>query len=289
MKKQYISKGLSYVLIATFFWALIIVNKKLIFNEGENAYNFIFWTTLLASPYWVFRFYQKRAEFIKLPKRGYIILLLTGLLSLVGVTTLEALAIKNTQAINFSFLVRTTIIFTIIFEFIVFRKRITFKKIILSVLILLGIYLFVVKDQALVWSTGDLFTIGEAIVIAIGNNVMVKFATNIMSVDLSSSGYFIFGFVPLLVLCLFTGHIAIPVNWVLIILSVFFSITLTVFRYKAINETSASFVTMAASITPIWVTFLSITFLNESISPIQVLGGLVIVLSVFVVELLKIK
>jgi drug/metabolite transporter (DMT)-like permease len=257
-------------------------------NQKENELNLLFWSSILALPYWLFVIKKTGKEIKTISKKAVIVLILTGLISSLGIKILEIFAVKNTQAINFSFLVRTVIVFTILFDFIIMKNAITKKKIVLSILILLGVYLLVAKGQLIVLSTGDILTLCEAMLIALGNNVLGKMATNLMSVDLSSAGNYFVGLIPLIGVCIVFGRIGMPINFALVLLSTIILVVMTTMRYKAIKETSATYLTLVISLTPIWVTIMAVLFLNESITLIQVIGGTLIVSSVYIVEKLKI-
>ena len=283
-----LSKGFIFTILASISWALVITTNKLILNNSENGYNLIFWTTILAIPYWVYGLYKNKTEAKQLNKRAIIILLLGGLISAVGIKVIETFAIKYSQSINYSFLIRTTVIFTVLLEFIFFKNPITKRKIIMSVVILLGTYFFVAQGKSIELSLGDTLTLTEAFFISLGNYILGKYATNMMSSKLSAVGNFFFGLIPLIILCIFAGIISIPKDPLLVILATIFSIALAVLRFKAYKESSVSFVSMVFSVTPIFVTLIAVVLLGETISLIQILGGILIVGAVLVVEKLKI-
>jgi len=287
MKHSRFSKGLKYTIITSIFWALLIFTNKLILNNGENEFNLIFWTTIISIPYWLIILGKRKDEIKTINKKGIILLILVGVLSTVGVKIFEVLSIKNTTSINFSFLVRTTVIFTIFFEFLILKKPITLKKALLSAIILIGIYLLVVKGQSINLTLGDVFTLIEAMLIALGGNVLGKYVTMLMSSELSASGIFFVGLIPLIILCIILGKISLPLSLPIILVAVFFNIGLNFTRYKALKESTATFYTMVISVTPLWVTLLAVSFLNESMTLIQIIGGLIVMSSVFIVEKLK--
>ena len=164
----------------------------------------------------------------------------------------------------------------------------TFFNLVLAVLILTGAYLLTTKGQLISFSLGDIFTLTEAALIAFGNNVLGKMATNRMSTDLSASGGFLIGVVPLSLIALMNNAIAIPKSFFLIVLLTFIYILITVFRFRAYKNASASYVTMVFSFTPVFVSFMAIPLLGETMTPIQIIGGVLIVLAGIAVEKLKI-
>jgi len=282
------SKGFRYTFLAALSWAISIVIARFILRAGENAFNVAFWTTLLASPYWAYVLIDKSKELKSLTKKDCLILLGMGLVSTIGVNITEAFALKYSLAINYSFLIRTVILFTIIFAYLFLGEKLTLKKIILAILILIGAYLLTTRGKIISFTLGDIFTLTEAALIAFGNNILGKMATNRMSTNLSASGGFLIGVIPLAFIALINNAIAVPKSFFLIILLTFVYIVLTNLRFKAYKNATASYVTMVFSFTPVFVSLIAIPFLNETMTLIQILGGILIVLAGISVEKLKI-
>jgi len=247
------SKGFIYTFLAALFWAISIVIARFVLRGGENAYNVSFWTTLLASPFWLYILLRKKTELKKTTKKDRFVLLGMALVSTVGVGITEVFALKYSSAINYSFLIRTVIFFTILFAYFFLGEKITLKKIILAVLLLAGAYLLTTKGQLISFTLGDIFTLTEAALIALGNNVFGKMATNSMSTDLSASGSFLIGVIPIALIALANKAIAVPKSFFLILFLTLFYILITIYRFKAYKNATASYVTMVFSFTPVFV------------------------------------
>ena len=252
------SKGFIFTFLAALFWAISIVIARFILRAGENAFNVAFWTTLLASPYWLYVLLNKKTELKKATKKDYSILLGMALISTIGVSITEVFALKYSPAVNYSFLIRTVILFTFVFAYLFLGEKFTLKKIVLALLILVGAYLLTTKGQLISFSLGDIFTLTEAALIAFGNNVLGKMATNRMSTDLSASGSFAIGIVPLALIAFLNNAITIPGSLFLIVLLTLTYILITLFRFRAYKNATASYVTMVFSFTPVFVSFMAI-------------------------------
>lgn len=281
------TKGFKFTFLAAFSWAVSIILTKYIFKLGENAYNLTFWGALLSLPYWLYVLGKTKTELKQISKKDYLILFGIALISTVGVSISENFALKYGLAINFSFLIRTVILFTMFFAYLFLGEKFTLKKLILAVLILSGAYLLTSNGQALVLTKGDIFTLIEAILIAI-NNILGKKATNRMSPNLSASVSILLGLLPISLIALLNHAIALPKSWPLLILMTVFSLLITVFRYRALKHATATYVTMIFSFTPVFVAFMAMPLLKEFLTPIQMLGGVLIVLAGIAVEKLKI-
>ena len=283
-----VSKGFYFTFLSAFTWAVTIVLLRIILQDGENVYNVLFWTTLLTIPYWLFAIFKSKEEIKKLTKKDYSILLWMAGISAVGVHLTEILALKYSPAINYAFLIRTVIIFTIVFAYIFLKEQITKKKIILTLVLLVGAYFLTTNGRALSLTTGDIFTLFQAALIALGNNVLGKMATNRMSSNLSAAGGIVLGFLPNILIAFAFTAIHIPANFLLILALSIGYIYLTQLRFNAYKHASASFVTMVFSFTPVFVVLMAIPILGETLSAIQIAGGILIILAGVMVEKLKI-
>ncbi len=281
---MYVSKGFIYTFSAAITWAISIVLLRIILQRGEDAYTVLFWTSTIALPFWMYLFVTSKHEVAKLRSADYGILFGMGIISTVLVSITEFFALKYSPAINYAFLIRTVLLFTFLFAYMFLGESFTKKKLTLAVLMLLGAYFLSTKGKLISLTIGDLFTLTEAALIAFGNNVLGKMATNRMSINLSSSASSLIGFIPIVAITLYVSTIHIPQDVVLILILSILYIILTKLRYTAYSHAKASYVTMIFSFTPVFVSFMAIPFLKESMTSVQIMGGILIVLSGILVE-----
>jgi drug/metabolite transporter (DMT)-like permease len=283
-----LSKAFMYTFLAAITWAISIVLLRVILQRGEDAYTVLLWTSVLALPFWIYLIVRSKNEFSKLKVLDYKILFGMGIISTVLVSITEFFALKYSPAINYAFLIRTVLLFTFLFAYLFLGETFTKKKIILASLMLLGGNFLSTKGRLIALSVGISFTLAEAALIAFGNNVLGKMATNRMSVNLSSSASSLIGFLPIVGISLIFSTVHIPRELPLLIILTILYITLNQLRYTAYSYAKASYVTMIFSFTPVFVSFMAIPFLKESMTPIQIVGGLLIVISGILVEKLNI-
>jgi len=93
---------------------------------------------------------------------------------------------------------------------------------------------------------------------------------------------------PTLAIAMLNTTIHIPMLWPLILTIALLDISLSQFMFRAFKYSTASFVTMVMSFTPVLVSFMAIPILKESLTPIEMIGGLLIISSGILVEKLKI-
>lgn len=283
-----ISKKFFYTVSAAFSWAVFILLSRLMLRTGQNVYSVLLWVYLCQLPFWIGFLYTKKKEVMRLPKRHIVFLAVMGFVSLFLVNVAEFFALRYSPAVNFSFLIRMVVPFTIILAFIVLGEPLTRKKIVLAILLLVGSYLFTTQGKGLALTRGDLFTLAEAAFIAIGNGVLGKMSTNIMSPALGAIGTFIFGFIPIALFSLAMGGAVLPTTVLLIPAIAVSHILITIFRFQAYKYGNASYVTMVFSFTPVFVSLMAIPFLGETLSAVQLTGGVLIVGAAVLVEKLKI-
>lgn len=282
------SLGFIYTALAALSWAISISLRRLVLTQGETVYNLVFWATLVAAPYWFYFLYRKRKELKAATRTDYSILLAMGLISGAIFRLVQGFALQYSQSVNYAFLIRTVIVFTIVFGAVLLKEAITTKKLVLASLTLVGAYLLATNGRSLALSFGDLLTLGAAALIALGHNILGKIATNRMTPILSASGTFVTGFVPLILLVLVYGNITAPVQPGIILALALSSILITRLRFAALKHASAAYVAMIFSFTPVFVLLIAIPFLGERLTAIQILGGSIIIASGMLVEKLKI-
>ncbi|HUD18987.1 MAG TPA: DMT family transporter [Patescibacteria group bacterium] len=283
------SSGFRYATIAAIVWAIAIILERILLHQTSNlTLTVAIWASIFELPYWMIKAFQFRRDIRSLNAKAWGVLLGIALVSSVGVTITEVYALTYSPAVNYSFLIRTVILFTILEAYIFLKEPLTKKKIILAVVILVGSYFLTTKGRVLSLSTGDILTITEALLISLGNNVLGRIAAKIVHSDVAASVSTLLGFIPLLIVTWWQHALVIPSGIPLIIALTICQILITTFRYRALKESSASFVTMIFSLTPVIVSVLAFSFLGESLTLIQIFGGLLIIAAGIGVEKLKI-
>jgi len=225
---------------------------------------------------------------MRLTKKDILLLVLIGGVGTVLSDILEFFSIKYTQATNFALLYRTVTIFTVIFAWVFFGEKITRRKSLLLLMIFSGSFLFATSGAGISLSLGDIFAILVALVNAFFFNILLKHACSNIHPFVAASGTFFAGFLPIIFLTAAQNAIRPPVNASLIFLMTVINILLILFRNKAYTIASASYVSMIFSLTPVLVAALSFTFLGESLTAVQILGGILIISSGILTEKLKI-
>lgn len=285
---QAVNRRFIFGFLAAFFWAISIVISRYVFNQGENPYTMAFWTALLASPVWLYHLTKHKTEVKDLNSKVIASLIIIGVVGSIGISLMEVLALKNTTAINFSFLIRSVVVFTAIFALVAFKEPLTKKKIILITLIMLGSFLLVTRGKSIALRPGDMFTLIEAAAIAFVNNILIKFTVSKIHPDFSAAITFFIGLIPIIIFTIANNAVRLPINWFVILTVVACDILLVQTRNRAYKIATASYVTMMMSFTPVLATLFAFITLRESMTIVQLLGGGFIVLAGISAEKLNI-
>jgi drug/metabolite transporter (DMT)-like permease len=232
--------------------------------------------------------FKKRSELPKLTKRTGGIFMIIGFGSAIAIGLMENLALANTTATNFAFLIRTVVLFTILFSAFFFKEPITRKKLLMTTTILAGAYFLNIQNGTFSLKLGDIFTLIEAASIAFFTNILIKKMVTRMDSDFAAAAQYIAGSFFLGVVFLFQKTPLLLHNIPLLILYAALGITFARVRNKAFQHATSTFVTMIMSFTPVFTLILSSLFLGEKLGPIQLMGGFLIILTGFMAEFLKI-
>ncbi|MEK7544121.1 MAG: DMT family transporter [Patescibacteria group bacterium] len=283
-----LSPGFKFSLMASLSWAIsIVLTRTILTTGGENAYTLAYWSTILATPFWGYMLLRNKKEVTTLKKGDLYLFIIMGLIGTIGVSIVQSLALASSNAINYAFLIRTVTVFTILFAAVLLRERMTNKKGILVTLTILGAYLLTTEGQSLKLTTGDLFILLQAILLAL-NTILGKIATNRMSANVSAAGRFFASFLPFTLITWYQQGLQAPHAILPVLLLTGVSIVVTTTLFQAFKHASASYVTMIMSFTPVFVSIISIPLLHETLSTMQILGGIFIIGAGVAAEKLKI-
>lgn len=282
------SKGLIFTLVSSFVGAVWIVITSYLLHHGENPINLTAWISSLAALAWLGLFKKHYRDFKKLSTKNIGLLVFIGIASSIGINLMQSFALANTSAINFSFLYRTVIVFTIFFAWFFFKEKITKKKSLLVLFILIGSYLVTTNGKHLAFTLGDMYTLLMAASAAFISNILIKHTISKMHTDLSGAVTVIVAGISLVSFANLTHVYHVPHNLPLVLIGSLFYFVHILLRNRAYKHASASFVSMVYALAPFYVTILSYFMLGETISLIELIGGLLIVGSIIFVERFKI-
>jgi len=286
--KKYARPAFLLSLLAAFLWACQIVTFRFQILGGDNPYTLTLWSAAVELPIWISFLYKKRQEAKKLTMSSLGMFAVIGFGSAIAIGLMENLALAHTTATNFAFLIRSVVLFTILFSALFFKEPITRKKILMAISILAGAYFLNIKNGLFSLQSGDIYTLIEAASIAFFTNILIKKIMFKFDPDFAAGAQNIAGIFFLIIVFFLQKPPLLLHNVPLLLLYTFFGITFARVRNRAFQHATSTFITMIMSFTPVFTLILSLFFLGEHLVPIQLFGGFLIVLTGFMAEFLKI-
>lgn len=287
------------VMMFSAFWALQIFISKLGLNTGAKVLPFQVVISIAATITVAILLWPKTSApllqlFKQRPALFWELFLANAIQAGVG-AILNIIGIAWTEAINAGFLVKIATVTTVFFAWLILKESISRLKIAIVFLMLFGAYLLTTKGQTLLPRMGDLFILGACVCWSMGS-VLVRKTLRTHAVDadvvtmqkpLASLPVFfilmgisqfspnLFGkFQPVLKCCTFStdyliyaigSGICLAITWI--------------FLFRTLSVATASYMTLMSMVTPVIVSILALTFLDERLVLIQIVGGGLIILS----------
>jgi len=280
-------------------WALQIFVTKLGFNFGAQVLSFQILSTLTAMSILAIVILPKcGAEFVNLFKHQsplfWKLFFANGIQSGLG-TYLSIIGISLTEAINAGFLVKLATVTTILFAWLILKEKLTALKILMVLSMLTGAYLLTTKGQVLLPRIGDLFILAACVCWSLGNVLVRKFfKTQTIIVEVVTFQKPIAGLTVILVLFgisvwnpeYFLGNQSIISCCKPSLASLPYALgngiclamTWT-YLNRTLKVSTASYMTMMSMVTPVIVSLLALSFLNETLAWVQVAGAGMIIMS----------
>lgn len=282
MNKQ---KGLIYVTLFSLAWAIQTIITKIAVDKGIEplsfAYQSLFGAALILFIYVVL---FRKDDFKKIQKKALPKLVGVGIIGSGLGTLLTFYGLKYSTSINFGFIIKSTVVFSVILAWIFLKERMNTKKLLLILILLIGAYFISTKGQIITPKIGDLIILAAALCLS-GANVMAKPLFVSHPVEIVTLSRTIFGG---LIILLFVPFIApdfyLIADIPLFVMMSFFVFSTLFFLNKTIETTDVSYMTMMSMMFSVFVVILSYLILGETLSIAQVIGGLLIILSAIFIQ-----
>jgi len=280
------------MLFFSLFWSIDILLGKWIYMQGIDPFQWIVHVYFFASIFWLIYMIRMDAfqptHLIKQLKYPFLIVATTAAIW----TSLSYVGLNFTQAINYSFLVQSSMLFTVIFAHVRFTdEKITRIKSWLMVVFLLGIYLVSTGWTLLIPQWWDLFVVAGAVFFAI-NNITIKHCIRwwlqVPTIILWRNIATVLIWICMSLLILWK----IVSLWDMLPYAMISAFLLCVWIFslnKVVEYSSPSYMSMMATVNPVLVVIWASIFLGESMSVIQLLGWAIVLSSWVVLEYIRRK
>lgn len=275
------------VFLFSLFWALQIFVAKLGFVMGAKPVTMVFQSAFVALMILSIYVLPKHIRNLKgLSKQIWIGLLLANAIHFGLGGFFSNFGNALTSAVNAGFMVKFALVTTTVLAWIFLKEKMTWVKFIAVLIMLLGNFLISTKGQTLIPQVGDLLIIGACFCWSIGN-IMIKNTLKNHSVNADIITFLrpVAG-IPVLLLFLLLAPLypatvqkMFMVNlfdlkyFVYALGSGFFTALLWIYLNRTLKVASASYMTMMSMMTSIFVAFLALVFLKETMTISQVVGA----------------
>lgn len=285
-----ISTKMLFSLLAAFSVALTIFFKKIALLVGVPPFRLLLQFMIIAAIIINLNLLLFQKKYIinlkKIKTYEWKMIFLAGFF-LFGAYLVGIFGLRFTTSINYSFLIRSSLIFSTLLSYFFLGEKINREMLLLIFFFFIGVYLVSTAGQLIIPHFGDLLILVGALFFA-SFSITQKLINKSVSPEiigwgvLSSSALY-----SILASLLLKVNILSLDGIFIIILVGICEVLIVVFMNQAIKVTSVTYYYMMIMLTPILNGFLGIIFLEESFVPIQILGGIIIIFSVILAQRLK--
>ncbi len=270
------------ILLSALSYGLSQVVDKFNLNFGFDPLSYAFFLLFFQLFFlFIFGFFEKtdfKKEFLSLKRKDIFDLALIGVLISGFAMTIRLFGLLGSTATNSGIFQGVSILSTVLFSFFLLNERPTKKLLLLIFVMILGVFLLSTNGKLIIPKQGDLLLI-LSLAIPGFTNTYAKSLMNRLNSYTVSFGRILFGFLSLVVLAMFFKiDFTLSFYELLLLAGAGFILALRIrLFYESINLTNASygatFLLLGALLTPI----LAFFTLGETLSPIQMLGAILII------------
>jgi len=285
-----IPKRLIYGSTATILLSLSIFFKKIALTKGVPPMTLLIQFLLIAAIILninLLLFQRKNIRKIKNIKRWeWKNAFFAGFL-LISAYLTSTFGLRFTTSINYSFIIKSNLIFVPILAFFFFQEKITKEKIFLAFIFFTGIYLVTTRGQFILPHFGDLLIIVAAFFFSSFSIINKKLAKMLEPEIISWGVTSCAAIFALILIFILKVNVFSSIGLLFVFLSGLTEALIILFMNKTIRITSMTYYVMMTMFVPVINLILGILFLNETISFIQLIGGIVLIISGIMVQRLR--
>jgi len=271
-------------------WALNIVLSRLILNRGLPPLSLNFQTLFVSILFIaIYLIYSTPQALHTGSRKGHLVAIISGIIGggLANIFSLQGLQLST--ATNYGFLAKTAGVFNVLASFVLLREPITKAKGILLGFMLAGAYLLSTNGKIISPHLGDILIIFGSLGFGIAsalNRLVIKNGLHPNLVSLYRAG---FGFLITFIAASLFQFLTLRLDLALLIfINGFLGALIYIFLNKTLSVASSSYLGMMSMSVPVVVALIAIPLFGDSLSPIQWVGGGMIVLGGILTEIKKV-
>lgn len=195
--------------------------------------------------------------------------------------------LEFTTSINYSFLSRSTLIFTSILAFFFLKEEMYWQKLLLIFGFFVGIYFITTKGKIIIPQIGDLLILIGAFFFASFSVTQKKISFHLPP-EIISWGVTTIGAILAILIGIILDVNLLPGNgFIFVFLTGLTEALIILFMNKTIRVANVTYYAMMTMLIPIINGILGFVFLNELLTAIQILGGSILIICGILVQKLK--
>ena len=263
----------------TLSWALAIFFRKLALNLGAHPITFLLQSGFMSGVILTTYILLIRRNYLRTITHSTVRLLIVMALLVGGAWITDTWGLKLTTSINYSLIIKSGLIFSLLFSVITLKERITRQKWLLAIIMAMGVYFITTRGERIAPRYGDLLIVLAALLYSAGSTVE-KILTRAMHPDIIAWLRTVSGVMILFTVQVTVGHLdwRIVAPLYIAIVGILLCFT-TIFLLKSLAVAELSYLTLMTMLVPVINTILGVTFLGETMNDWQVLGGIIIIVS----------
>lgn len=280
--------ALIWIIIQVVQTAGLILLIKYVFELGIDPLNFSYQILLASAVYLlIFALIKEPKILISMDRKSFLTIVLIGMIG-GGVTYgFGAIGLQKSTAINYAFLIQTSVFFTPVLAFFFLKEHLKPYKVALITVLLLGTYLISTNGEMIIPIIGDLLIILSAGAFSL-SVILTKIALRKVSTITFSMYRALFGGLSLMLFLFLINKISLDFNWFWIVITGFIIAVGIYAMNKVLEYATASYMQMISMTVPVITATFAYFVLGEVMTPIQMIGGVLIIASGCLVHTLKI-
>ena len=262
-------------------YGLLIVVQQKVVRGTLNPFHFNFLAYVIASIailVYVALFDRSALKIRSLSGVG-----LGSLSAVVGTTAdmLVLFGLQHSSSINYSILSRLSVIITFVLAVIFLKEKINLSKLSAIFISIVGALLVVYRPHlSFLPASGDILFLSSVVAFGITNTIQQK-ALEVISIAQLTLVRITVGALVLSIPVIFFYPLTHITSWGFIVFSAASIITGITLVNVIIQKSSASFFAVSGNLVPVFTAILAVIFLREPVSILQVAGGVLVIVSIF--------
>ena len=282
------TKGFIFVLLAVLFWGVSFVSTKVVLREYPPVS--IAFIRQLVAIIPLMLLMKKNNMFVSLSFKKGLHFMIASLFGIVLYFVFENTGLLYTTASCAALIVATVPVFTIIVEAVIYKVKINFANFILIIVSLVGVYLVISENGKVSFEgglKGNLLVLAAMASWIIYTIITKQLGKSYSSLQMTSIQTLLSIplFIPFIIGDISMWKVPSLVALLnIIFLGVFCSALAYVFFLYGIQSLGPSIASAYLNLIPVVTIILSISFLGESLSLFQIIGSVLIILSLSLIK-----